>query len=59
MGYHHCHIPDLETLKKEYDRLGLELFVNKYKSCETLIGDSEAMRYIEHMIKILFQINSK
>jgi hypothetical protein len=59
MAYHHCHIPDLETLKKQYDTLGLELFVARYKKCECLIGDSEGIRYIEHMCKILNEINSK
>jgi hypothetical protein len=59
MGYHHCHIPDLETLKKQYDSLGLEGFVALYKKCECLIGDTEAIRYIEHMCKILKEINSK
>ena len=47
MGYHHCHIPDLETLMKLYDALGLERFVARYKKCECIIGDSEAIRYIE------------
>ena len=59
MGHHKCHIPDLETLKKQYATLGLERFVARYKKCEVMIGDSEAIRYIEHMFKILKEINSK
>ena len=59
MSNHICHIPDLETIKKQYDALGLERFVARYKKCEFLIGDSEAIRYIEHMCKILKEINSK
>ena len=59
MGYHHCNIPDLETLKQQYDNLGLEKFVARYTKCQALIGDSEAIRYIEHMCKILREINSK
>ena len=59
MGYHHCHIPDLKTLMEQYDVLGLELFVARYKKCECLIGDSEGIRYIEHMCKLLSEINSK
>jgi hypothetical protein len=58
MGYHHCHIPDLEVLKTQYDSLGLEGFVERYKKCEFLIGDTESIRYIEHMFKILKEINS-
>ena len=53
MGYHHCNIPDLETLKQQYDNLGLEKFVARYTKCQALIGDSEAIRYIENMCKIL------
>jgi hypothetical protein len=59
MGYHHCHIPDLKTLMEQYDVLGLERFVVRYTKYESLIGDSEAIRYIERMCKLLNEINSK
>ena len=59
MGQHTCNIPDLEVLKKQYDTLGLERFVKRYSKCEVMVGDSEAIRYIERMCKILNEINNK
>lgn len=47
MGHHKCHIPDLETLKKQYETLGLERFVARYKKCECMIGDSNSIKFIE------------
>ena len=59
MGHQKCHIPDLETLRKQYDTLGIDKFVSRYKKCECLIGDSEAIRYIEHVFELVKEINSK
>lgn len=59
MSNHICHIPDLKTLMEQYDVLGLERFVARYKKCEAIVGDSEAIRYIERMCKLLNEINSK
>ena len=47
MGHHTCHIPDLEILIEQYNTLGLEAFVARYKKCQALIGDSDAIQYIE------------
>jgi hypothetical protein len=44
---------------EQYDVLGLERFVARYKKCEAIVGDSEAIRYIERMCKLLNEINSK
>jgi hypothetical protein len=50
MGYHHCHIPDLEVLKKQFSEMGLEKFVHRYKNCQTLIGDTDANTFLESKI---------
>ena len=50
MGYHHCHIPPLEVLIKQFTLIGIQKFVDKYSRCEYLIGDSDAVRFIEEKI---------
>ena len=50
MGYHHCHIPTIDVCVKEYTLVGLDTFVKKYTKCEYLIGDSDAIRFIEDKI---------
>jgi hypothetical protein len=59
MSNHICHIPDLKTLIDQYDALGLERFVARYKKCEAIIGDSDAILYVERMCRLLKEINSK
>lgn len=56
MGYHHCHIPDLNTLVTQLREWGVDKFVTKYKKCQTLIGDNDAVRFIEDVIE-LFEKN--
>jgi len=50
MGYHHCHIPDLKDLIEQFDKLGLEAFVKKYKLCLTLIGSTDSIEYLESKV---------
>lgn len=59
MGHHTCQIPDLEILIKQYNTLGLEGFVARYKKCECMIGDSNAIQYIEQMCKLVKEITNK
>ena len=59
MGYHHCHIPDLQTLQTQYESLGLTDFVLRYKKCLALIGDSDAIRFIEDKINEFLKISKK
>jgi hypothetical protein len=50
MGYHHCQIPSLETLIKQFTLIGIDKFVAKYSKCEYLVGDSDAIGFIEDKI---------
>jgi hypothetical protein len=56
MGYHHCHIPDLQTLQTQYEVLGLTNFVMRYKNCQGIIGDSDAIKFIEDKINEFLNI---
>jgi hypothetical protein len=50
MGYHHCNIPTLKTCIKQYTSLGLKDFAKKYSKCETLVGDSDAICFVEEKL---------
>ena len=55
-----CYINDIDELKAEFERSGLDKFVNKYKRYECLIGDSDAIRFVEAKIDewCLLKVNS-
>ena len=42
----YVHLPQVEQLIKEFENVGLETFVDRYTSYESLIGPSESMRFI-------------
>lgn len=50
MGYHHCHIPPIEACIKQYTILGLEAFAKRYAKCEMLVGDTEAIQFVNDKI---------
>jgi hypothetical protein len=43
----YTHIPSLENLKEEIDTNGLEKTIEYYSKYEWLIGDSDAIKYLE------------
>jgi hypothetical protein len=47
MGYHHCHVPNMQQIQRELESLGLEKFIRIYSKYECLIGDSEVIEFIE------------
>lgn len=59
MGYHKCHIPDLDVLKAQFDKLGLKSFAERYKKYEVLIGDSISIQFIETKLKIWYELQKR
>ena len=47
MGYHHCHVPNMNQIKRELESLGLDEFIRIYSKYECLIGDSDVIEFIE------------
>lgn len=47
MGYHHCHVPNMQQIQRELESYGLEEFIRVYSKYECLIGDSEVIEFIE------------
>jgi len=52
MGYHHCHLPEVNKLEEQFQKLGLEQFIKYYSKYETLIGETDRMSYIQQKIKL-------
>ena len=59
MGYHHYHTTDLDTIKREYNTLGIDSFVTRYKKYEALIGDSDVINFIEDKIKLSYELQKR
>ena len=58
MGYHHCHVPDMEQIQRELESLGLDEFIRIYSKYECLIGSSEVIEFIEQKAIELENIKS-
>jgi len=51
MGFNHCYFSSLENLQSEYDNVGLERFVKRYRKYDALTGPSECFRFLEEKQK--------
>lgn len=47
MGFNQCFLPTIEKITEEFERVGLEQFVNKYRKYDSLAGSSESMDFLE------------
>ena len=47
----HTHLPKLEDLKHHLKKVGLDAFHKHYKCYDFLIGDNDAMEFLEEEIK--------
>ena len=56
MGMDKCHIKDYDELLKEFEKIGLDKFANKYIKYDALIGESRSIQFIENKIN---EYNSK
>ena len=55
MGFNICQVPDIEFLVKEYNEIGLELFVKRYRKYDSWNGDSESIIYLETQIETYYE----
>ena len=46
----YVHLPQVEQLINEFEKVGLETFVDRYTSYESLIGPTESMEFIEKKV---------
>lgn len=46
-----CSVPDYADIVKQFEQLGIEKFVARYRKYEAFVGDSNSIRFIEDKIK--------
>jgi len=51
MGFNKCVVPSLEELKKLIEEKGVEFVAQRYRKCDCLIGDSDAIDLLTMIIK--------
>jgi len=51
MGFNHCYISSVENLQIEYENVGLENFVKRYRKYDAITGPTESFRFLEEKIK--------
>ena len=51
MGFNQCILPSVEQMKEHIERDGLESFVKQYTRYDSLMGESDRMRFLEEKIK--------
>ena len=55
MGFNHCHISSLSSVMYELETYGIEKFVRLYTIYDSYSGDSDAINYIETIIKEYYE----
>ena len=55
MGFNHCHISNISSVQWELDTFGIEKFVKLYTSYDAYSGDSEAIQFIENILKEYYE----
>jgi len=51
VGFNHCYFSNIETLRAEYESVGLESFVKRYRKYDAITGPSECFRFLEEKQK--------
>ena len=51
MGYHHCHLPSIIIMQAEINSVGLETFINRMRKYESIMGESDRMKFLEDKFK--------
>ena len=55
MGFNHCYIKNISSVQWELDTFGIEKFVKVYTSYDAYSGDSEAIQFIENILKEYYE----
>lgn len=51
MGFNHCYISSVENLQTEYESVGLENFVKRYRKYDAVIGPKESFEFLQEKQK--------
>jgi hypothetical protein len=51
MGFNHCYLSNVENLQKEYESVGLENFVKRYRKYDAITGPTECFNFLDEKRK--------
>jgi hypothetical protein len=51
MGFNQCYLRNVEDLNEEFNKSGLDSFVERYQKYDSLTGSSESFEFLESKIK--------
>lgn len=47
MGFNKCSLPDIESLKDLYSKLGLENFLKQFTKYDAITGSTESFKFLD------------
>jgi hypothetical protein len=59
MGFNKCFLPKINMLEEELNRIGLMNFVNRYKKYDSVIGETDSVRFFDSKIKQYHDLTSQ
>jgi hypothetical protein len=51
MGFNKCVLPTINILKEELNRVGLDEFINRYKTYDCIMGEINSVDFLNTKIK--------
>lgn len=51
MGFNKKFLPELPRLMEDHARLGTEEFIRTFLKCDSMVGPSESIKFVEELIK--------
>jgi hypothetical protein len=51
MGFNGCILPSIESMQREIDQEGLETFVKRYGRYDSVMGETDRMKFLEEKVK--------
>jgi hypothetical protein len=51
MGFNGCILPSVKSMQEHIQRDGLEVFVKHYKKYDSIMGETDRMRFLEEKVK--------
>ena len=51
MGFNGCILPSIKSMQEHIERDGLESFVKHYSKYESVMGETDRMRFLEDKVK--------
>jgi hypothetical protein len=51
MGFNGCILPSIDSMKKQIELDGLEVFVKRFSKYDSIMGEDDRIKFLEEKIK--------